>query len=57
MRDVAIVSFAQSASARETRNEVEILMPVVQEAVRGSKLPRAETRGEIADIACFEPEA
>ncbi len=42
MRDVAIVSFAQSAKARDVRNEVEILMPVVQEAVKASKLPRAE---------------
>jgi acetyl-CoA acetyltransferase len=42
MRDVAIVAFAQSTSPRDTRNEVEILMPVVQEAVRASKLPRAE---------------
>ncbi len=42
MREVAIVSFAQSAAARDTRNEVEILMPVVQEAVRNSKLPRQE---------------
>ena len=42
MRDVAIVSFAQSNAAREDRNEVEILLPVVQEAVRGSGLPRAE---------------
>jgi acetyl-CoA acetyltransferase len=42
MRDVAIVSFAQSAKAREIRNEIEILMPVVQEAVRNSKLPRQE---------------
>jgi len=42
MRDVAIVSFAQSAKARETRNEVEILMPVVQEAVKNSKLARQE---------------
>jgi acetyl-CoA acetyltransferase len=42
MRDVAIVSFAQSTKARETRNEVEILMPVVQEAVRNSNLPRQE---------------
>jgi acetyl-CoA acetyltransferase len=42
MRDVAIVSFAQSAKARETRNEVEILMPVVHEAVRASGLPRQE---------------
>ena len=42
MRDVAIVSFAQSAKAREIRNEVEILMPVVQEAVRNSKLARGD---------------
>ena len=42
MRDVAIVSFAQSAKAREIRNEIEILMPVVQEAVRNSKLPRQQ---------------
>jgi acetyl-CoA acetyltransferase len=42
MRDVAIVSFAQSAQACDTRNEIEILLPVVQEAVRSSKLPRAE---------------
>jgi len=42
MRDVAIVSFAQSTKARETRNEVEILMPVVQEAVKRSRLPRHE---------------
>ena len=40
MRDVAIVSFAQSSKAREIRNEIEILMPVVQEAVRSSKLAR-----------------
>ena len=35
MRDVAVVSFAQSASVRaeETRNEVEILLPVVHDAV------------------------
>ena len=34
MRDVAIVAFAQSAGAAETeRNEVEILMPVVREAL------------------------
>jgi len=42
MRDVAIVSFAQSARARELRNEIEILMPVVHEAVRRSGLPRTE---------------
>lgn len=34
MRDVAIVSFAQHASRREeTRNEVEMLLPVVREAL------------------------
>lgn len=34
MRDVAIVSYAQHAARREeTRNEVEILLPVVREAV------------------------
>jgi acetyl-CoA acetyltransferase len=42
MRDVAIVSFAQSAKAKELRNEVEILMPVVHEAVKASGLPRTE---------------
>jgi acetyl-CoA acetyltransferase len=43
MRDVAIVSFAQSNRAKETeRNEVEILMPVVAEAVKASGLPRSE---------------
>jgi acetyl-CoA acetyltransferase len=43
MRDVAVVSFAQSASRREARrNEVEILMPVVREAVERSGIPRRE---------------
>jgi acetyl-CoA acetyltransferase len=42
MRDVAIVSFAQSNAAREDRNEVEILLPVVKEAVRASGLERTE---------------
>ena len=42
MREVAIVSFAQSARARELRNEIEILMPVVREAVERSGLPRTE---------------
>jgi acetyl-CoA acetyltransferase len=44
MRDVAVVSFAQSASVRaeETRNEVEILMPVVQEAIARSGIGRKE---------------
>jgi len=42
MRDVGIVSFAQSNTAREDRNEVEILLPVVKEAVRASGLARAD---------------
>jgi acetyl-CoA acetyltransferase len=42
MRDVAIVAFAQSAKARELRNEIEILMPVVHAAVKASGLPRTE---------------
>jgi len=42
VRDVAIVSFAQSTKARELRNEIEILMPVVREAVSASRLPRSE---------------
>jgi acetyl-CoA acetyltransferase len=42
MRDVAIVSFAQSNAAREDRNEVEILLPVVKAAVASSKLERSE---------------
>ena len=34
MRDVAVLSFAQSATRRDqTRNEVEILMPVLREAM------------------------
>src|SRR5918996_20583 len=38
MRDVAVVSFAQSRSVRAdaVQNEVEILMPVIQEAVANS---------------------
>ena len=44
MRDVAVVSFAQSKAARseEHRNEVEILMPVVQQAVESSGIDRKE---------------
>ena len=43
MREVAVVSFAQSAARREAqRNEVEILMPVVREAVERSGLSRRE---------------
>src|ERR1044072_3372997 len=42
MRDVAVVSFTQSESRRRVPelNEVEILMPVVAEAVEKSGVPR-----------------
>src|SRR6187549_2202844 len=42
MRDVAIVGFAQSRSVRRdvNRNEVEILMPVVTEAVERAGIDR-----------------
>jgi acetyl-CoA acetyltransferase len=42
MRDVAVVSFAQAPSVRREarRNEVEILMPVVAEAIERSGIPR-----------------
>ena len=44
MREVAVVSFAQSPSVRREaeRNEVEILLPVVREAVERSGIPRKE---------------
>jgi acetyl-CoA acetyltransferase len=44
MRDVAVVSFAQAPSRRRdpVRNEVEILMPVVREALARSRIPKAE---------------
>jgi acetyl-CoA acetyltransferase len=44
MRDVAVVSFAQSKSVRAdpVQNEVEILMPVIQEAVANSGIPAKE---------------
>ncbi len=44
MREVAVVSFAQSQSKRREleHNEVEILMPVVREAVERSGIPKAE---------------
>jgi acetyl-CoA acetyltransferase len=44
MRDVAVVSFAQAPNIRREnhRNEVEILMPVVREAVERSGIARAE---------------
>ena len=44
MRDVAIVSFSQARNVRREaeRNEVEILMPVVQEAVASSGIAKEE---------------
>ena len=44
MRDVAVVAFAQAPSVRAERhrNEVEILMPVVHEAIERSGIPRQE---------------
>ena len=44
MREVAVVSFAQSPSLRRETdlNEVEMLMPVVQEAVARSGLAKRE---------------
>jgi acetyl-CoA acetyltransferase len=44
MRDVAVISFAQSPSVRreDERNEVEILMPVVTEAIEASGLGRKD---------------
>ena len=44
MRDVAVVSFAQWRRARGTpeRNEVEMLVPVVQAAIEQSGIPKAD---------------
>jgi acetyl-CoA acetyltransferase len=42
MRDVAIISFAQSNAAVEDRNEIEILLPVAKEAIAASGLARNE---------------
>jgi len=44
MRDVAVVSFAQAPNKRRelVRNEVEILMPVVREAIERSGIDRKE---------------
>src|SRR5918996_5836517 len=44
MRDVAVVSFAQSKSVRAdaVQNEVEILMPVIAKAVADSGIPPKE---------------
>jgi acetyl-CoA acetyltransferase len=44
VRDVAIVSFAQTQSVRcqERQNEVEMLMPIIGDAVERGGIPRAE---------------
>ena len=44
MRDVAILSYAQTpyCAAETARNEVEMLMPVLSEAVEKSGIPRKE---------------
>jgi acetyl-CoA acetyltransferase len=44
MRDVAVISFAQAPNVRRVKesNEVELLMPVVREAVQRSGLPRQQ---------------
>jgi len=44
MRDVAVVSFAQAKNVRREnrRNEVEMLIPVVKEAVEKSGIPKQE---------------
>ena len=44
MREVAVIAFAQAPCVRreQRRNEVEILMPVVREAIECSGIPRAE---------------
>jgi acetyl-CoA acetyltransferase len=44
MRDVAVVSYAQTKYVRteRVRNEVEMLMPVIDEVVAGSGIPRRE---------------
>ena len=44
MRDIAIVSYAQTPYVRseKLRNEVEMLMPVIDRAVKGSGIPKRE---------------
>lgn len=43
MRDVAVVSYASSSVAKETEfNEVELIVPVVREAIASSNIPKAE---------------
>jgi acetyl-CoA acetyltransferase len=40
MRDVAIVSFAQHLTSRDTREDVEMCLPIVREAIEKSGIPR-----------------
>src|SRR5262245_31012363 len=43
MRDVAVVSFAYSAVAKDAQhNEVEIIVPVVREAITSSGIPKGD---------------
>ena len=44
MRDVAVVSFAQTPYVRRerSRNEIAMLMDVIPEAVKGSGIPRQD---------------
>jgi len=59
VRDVAVVSFAQSVAAEEPeRNEVEILMPVVEEARAKSGIPKDDigfTCSGSADFLAGQP--
>jgi acetyl-CoA acetyltransferase len=59
MRDVAVVAFAQSIAPEEPeRNEVEILMPVVEEARATSGIPKDEigfTCSGSADFLAGQP--
>ena len=42
-RDVAVVSFAYTAVAKDDlHNEVEMIVPVLSDAVAGSGIPRSE---------------
>jgi acetyl-CoA acetyltransferase len=59
MRDVAVVAFAQSVAAEEPeRNEVEILMPVIEEVRERSGIPKDEigfTCSGSADFLAGQP--
>jgi acetyl-CoA acetyltransferase len=59
MRDVAVVSFAQTSVRRDlVHNEVEILMPVVEEARKLSGIPKEEigfTCSGSADFLAGQP--